>query len=300
MSMTAVKAVTETKIEGLKLLRRGKVRDCYEFDDKLLLVSTDRLSAFDHILPTPIPDKGKILTQISAFWFLKTKELIPNHFITAELPYIQKLLPSGVKLDPAIFDGRTTLCYKADRIDAECVARGYIAGSGWKEYKAAGKVCGHELPKGLQEASKLPEPIFTPATKNDTGHDENISREELAKAVGPELTQQLERVTLALYTFAQRFLRPRGLLLADTKFEFGRKDGKLILIDEMLTPDSSRVWEEKTYKQGSSPASFDKQFVRDYLETTGWDKQSAPPSLPAEVAEGTAARYREFHERLLK
>lgn len=298
MSMTAPKAVTETNIAGLPLLRRGKVRDVYDLGDKLLIVATDRLSAFDHILPTPIPDKGRILNTISAFWFKKTKSLMPNHFITDELEYIQKALPKGVTLDPAAFTGRCTLAWKAERIDAECVARGYLAGSGWKEYKATGIVCGHKLPAGLQEASKLPEPIFTPATKNDHGHDENITREQLAQAIGKETALELERLTIGLYTYAERFLRTRGLILADTKFEFGRKDGKLILIDEILTPDSSRVWSERTYKQGSSPASYDKQFVRDHLERIGWNKQPPVPALPPEVAEGTARRYNEFLQKL--
>ena len=292
--------VTQTALTGLPLPRRGKVRDVYDLGDKLLLVATDRLSAFDNILPTPIPEKGKLLTQISAYWFRATKSLVPNHFITDELPYIQKVVGPSVKLDPALFAGRTTLAWKAERIDVECVARGYIAGSGWKEYKANGLCCGHKLPAGLQEASKLPEPIFTPAAKNDHGHDENITREKLAEQVGPELAQQLERLTLSLYNFASRQLQQRGLLLADTKFEFGRKDGELIVIDEMLTPDSSRVWEQKTYKQGSSPASYDKQFVRDYLERIGWNKQPPVPELPKDVAEGTAKRYAEFYERLLK
>jgi phosphoribosylaminoimidazole-succinocarboxamide synthase len=292
--------LTKSDIPGLPLLRRGKVRDVYDLGDKLLIVATDRLSAFDHILPTPIPGKGRILTQISSFWFKQTKGQVPNHFITDELPYIQKALPKGVVLDPDSFEGRTSLVWKAERIDVECVARGYLAGSGWKEYQATGVVGGHALPTGLREASQLPEPIFTPATKNDTGHDENITREELAKSVGKELTMELERKTIALYNFAAKFLRPRGLILADTKFEFGRKDGGLMLIDEMLTPDSSRVWSELRYKAGSSPASYDKQFVRDHLERVGWDKNPPVPELPADVVEGTLRRYNEFHEKLLR
>lgn len=298
--MTKTTALTQSDIPGLKLMRRGKVRDVYDLGDKLLIVATDRLSAFDYILPTPIPEKGRILTQISGFWFKKTKELVPNHFITDELPYIQKIVGSSIKLDPALYDGRCTLAWKAERIDAECVARGYLAGSGWKEYKANGLVCGHKLPTGLQEASKLPEPIFTPATKNDSGHDENISREKLSELVGIETAKELERLTIKLYNFASAYLRERGLILADTKFEFGRRDGGLILIDEMLTPDSSRVWIESKYKVGSSPASYDKQFVRDHLESVGWNKQPPVPELPAEVAEGTARRYNEFYENLLK
>ncbi len=295
-----MQVLTQSDIPGLKLLRRGKVRDVYDLGDKLLIVATDRLSAFDYILPTPIPEKGRILTQISGFWFKKTKGLVPNHFITDELPYIQKALGSSVKLDPALYDGRCTLAWKAERLDAECVARGYIAGSGWKEYRQTGRVCGHVLPAGLSEASKLPEPIFTPATKNDSGHDENISREKLAEMIGKDTALELERLTIKLYNYASSFLRERGLILADTKFEFGRKDGQLIVIDEMLTPDSSRVWSELRYKVGSSPASYDKQYVRDHLERVGWNKQPPVPELPAEVAEGTARRYNEFFEKLLK
>jgi phosphoribosylaminoimidazole-succinocarboxamide synthase len=291
--------LTKSDIEGLTLLRRGKVRDVYDLGDKLLIVSTDRLSAFDCILPTPIPEKGVILTQISNFWFEKTRHLVPNHLIATDLAEIQKALPKNVLLSPD-FAGRTMLTWKAERIDVECVARGYLAGSGWKEYAQTGRVCGHALPPGLQEASALPEPIFTPATKNDTGHDQNISREECAKAVGLETMKELERLTLKLYSFAASFLRQRGLILADTKFEFGRHNGGLMLIDEALTPDSSRVWSERTYKQGTSPASYDKQFVRDHLERVGWNKLPPAPELPAEVAEGTARRYAEFHQKLLR
>lgn len=291
--------LTKSNIEGLPLLRRGKVRDVYDLGDKLLIVSTDRLSAFDYILPTPIPEKGKILTQVSAFWFQLTKDLVPNHFLSSDLGEIQSQLPKSVRLPSDLFDGRCTLAWKADRVDTECVARGYLAGSGWKEYRQTGRVCGHELPAGLAEAGKLPEPVFTPATKNDTGHDENISRGRLSELVGKETAAELERLTLKLYNFAAKFLQPRGLILADTKFEFGRRKGGLILIDEMLTPDSSRIWSEKTYKQGSSPASYDKQFVRDHLERVGWNKQPPVPELPAEVAEGTARRYAEFYKKLL-
>ena len=285
---------------ALPLLRQGKVRDVYDLGDKLLIVSTDRLSAFDHVLATPIPDKGRILTQVSSFWFEKTRDLVANHMISADLLEIQSHLPNGVKLDPATYDGRTMLTWKAERIDAECVARGYLAGSGWKEYQQNGMVCGHRLPKGLQEASQLPQPIFTPATKADEGHDVNISRDDLANLVGKETSARLEKLTLKLYSFASAFLKSRGLILADTKFEFGLRGGKLIVIDEMLTPDSSRVWSERTYKQGSSPASFDKQFVRDYLERVGWNKKPPVPALPLDVAEGTARRYQEFLDKLMK
>jgi phosphoribosylaminoimidazole-succinocarboxamide synthase len=291
--------LTKSDIDGLTLLRRGKVRDVYDLGDKLLIVSTDRLSAFDHILPTPIPEKGVILTQISKFWFEKTASLVPNHLITSDLNEIRQAVPRGVRLDSSL-EGRTMLTWKADRVDAECVARGYLAGSGWKEYQKTGMVCGHKLPAGLQEASQLPEPIFTPATKADEGHDENISRARLAEMVGKETSALLEKLTIKLYSFAAAFLKTRGIILADTKFEFGWKNGELILIDEALTPDSSRVWSERTYKQGMSPASYDKQFVRDYLERIGWNKQPPVPALPADVAEGTARRYQEFLDKLTR
>jgi phosphoribosylaminoimidazole-succinocarboxamide synthase len=286
--------LTESKIEGLKLLRRGKVRDVYDLGDKLLMVSTDRLSAFDHILPNPIPEKGKILTQVAAFWFEQTRKIVPNHMISADLKEIQKHLPQGVRLDPEEYDGRTMLCWKAQRIDAECVVRGYLAGSGWKEYQQSGKIQDHVLPKGLLEASQLPEPIFTPATKADEGHDENITRQALAELVGKQRAVELEALSIKLFNFASERLKGKAIILADTKFEFGIINDKVHVIDEMLTPDSSRAWRSISYKPGSSPASFDKQFVRDHLERIGWNKQPPVPTLPAEVVEGTARRYREY------
>ncbi len=287
-------APASVDIPGLKLLRRGKVRDVYDLGDRLLIVASDRLSAFDVVLPTPIPDKGKILTTAALFWFDLTKDIVPNHLISADFTTIQSAMPKGVVLDKGWFDGRMMLVKKANRIDAECVARSYLAGSGWKEYKATGKVGGHDLPKGLQEASKLPAPIFTPATKADEGHDENITREQLAKMIGGDLAKELERLTLAVFEKASKHLMAKDLLLADTKFEFGFIDGKLCLIDEILTPDSSRVWESKDWKPGKTPDGFDKQFVRDWLEKSGWNKTPPGPALPAAVIEGTLARYREF------
>ena len=285
-------------IVGLPLLRRGKVRDVYDLGDKLLIVASDRLSAFDVILPTPIPGKGKILTTAALFWFDLTKDVVPNHLVTADFDQIQASVK--VKLDKERFDGRMMLVRKAKRIDAECVARAYLAGSGWKEYKASGIVGGHKLPDGLLEASKLPEPIFTPATKADEGHDENISREQLAKMIGADLAKELERLTLAVFAKASDHLAKRGLILADTKFEFGYIDGELRLIDEMLTPDSSRVWEKKDWKPGKTPDGFDKQYVRDWLERSGWNKQAPAPALPADVVDGTLARYREFLTKVTK
>ena len=281
-------------IVGLPLLRRGKVRDVYDLGDLLLIVASDRLSAFDVILPTPIPGKGKVLTTAALFWFELTKSVVPNHLVTADFAAIQDALPAGTKLDKERFDGRMMLVRKAKRVDTECVARAYLAGSGWKEYKSSGIVGGHRLPAGLVEASKLPEPIFTPATKADEGHDENISRERLAEMIGADLAAELERLTLAVFARAARHLETRGLLLADTKFEFGFIDGELRLIDEILTPDSSRVWETKDWKPGRTPDGFDKQFVRDWLERAGWDKKAPAPALPPEVVDGTIARYREF------
>ncbi|MBI2386488.1 MAG: phosphoribosylaminoimidazolesuccinocarboxamide synthase [Elusimicrobia bacterium] len=285
-------------IPGLKLLRRGKVRDVYDLGEKLLIVASDRLSAFDVVLPTPIPDKGKILTTAALFWFDLTKNVVPNHLITADFDAIQQQLP--VKLDKNWFDGRMMLVHKAKRIDAECVARAYLAGSGWKEYKINGNVVGHSLPAGLKEADKLPSPIFTPATKADEGHDENISRERLAEMIGPELAKTLEGLTLRVFNVAAEHLAKRDLILADTKFEFGFINEKLCLIDEILTPDSSRVWEKKDWHPGRTPDGFDKQFVRDYLEKSGWNKLPPAPALPQSVVDGTLSRYRDFLAKVTK
>lgn len=292
--------VSSVDIPGLKLLRRGKVRDVYDLGEKLLIVASDRLSAFDVVLPTPIPDKGKILTTAALFWFELTKNVVPNHLISADFDTIQKALPAGVKLDKNWFDGRMMLVHKAKRVDVECVARAYLAGSGWKEYRLNGNVGGHSLPAGLKEADKLPSPIFTPATKADEGHDENISREKLAEIVGTELAQTLEGLTLRVFKIASEHLAQRDLILADTKFEFGYINGELSLIDEILTPDSSRVWEKKDWKPGKTPDGFDKQYVRDYLEKSGWNKTPPAPPLPAAVIDGTLSRYREFLNKVTK
>jgi phosphoribosylaminoimidazole-succinocarboxamide synthase len=290
-------ALACSDLPGLRLFTRGKVRDVYEAGEHLLIVATDRLSAFDVVLPTPIPGKGEILTGLSAFWFGKTADTAPNHFVTADLGEIQKRLP-GLSLDPALYKGRTMLVRKAARADCECVVRGHLAGSGWKEYLLTGAVCGHVLPAGLKEACRLPSPIFTPTTKAAEGHDESITREQLGELVGAETARELERLSLALYARAAEHVESRGLILADTKFEFGLIDGRLALIDEMLTPDSSRFWEKGSWKPGATPASFDKQFVRDWLETSGWDKRPPAPELPAQVIAGTSQRYREAFRRL--
>ena len=285
-------------IPGLKLLRRGKVRDVYDLGENLLMVASDRLSAFDVVLPTPIPDKGKILTKAALFWFSLTRDLVENHLVAFEFDPIQAALPAGVRLNRAWFDGRMMLVKKAERVDAECVARAYLAGSGWKQYRETGVVGGHRLPPGLREADKLPQPIFTPATKADEGHDENISREQLAKLVGQDLANELEKITLNIFARASQHLETRGLILADTKFEFGFINDQLCLIDEILTPDSSRVWEASAWRPGETPDGFDKQYVRDWLERSGWDKRPPAPALPAEVVEGALSRYRDFLKKV--
>lgn len=284
---------------GLKPSYRGKVRDLYDLGDKLLLVATDRISAFDVVLSPAVPDKGRILTRISAYWFQVTKDIVPNHVVSHDLSAVNKALPAGASLPAAEFDGRVTLARKADRVNAECVVRGYLVGSGWKEYKKTGMVCGHTLPAGLQEAQKLPEPIFTPSTKADQGHDENVSRETLAGMVGADLARRLEDLSLKLYKACAERLAAKGLILADTKFEFGFIDGQLCVIDEMVTPDSSRIWDAAAYTVGKTPESFDKQPVRDFLEKTGWNKQPPAPVLPPDVVQATVARYRDAMKRIV-
>ncbi len=290
-------ALLTTNLGDTPLLGRGKVRDLYAVVDALLLVATDRISAFDHVLGTGIPGKGKILTQISLFWFDLLKEVVPNHILTAKVAeYPAALQPFADQLE-----GRSMLVRRASMFPVECVARGYLAGSGWKEYKAAGTVCGIALPAGLQDGSKLPEPVFTPATKSQDGeHDENISFEATEKIIGKSDAAELRRLTLAIYGKAHRHAQSCGLILADTKFEFGQTDEGIILADEVLTPDSSRFWEASAWKPGGAQASFDKQYVRDYLETIHWNKQAPAPSLPADVVERTQAKYLEAFRRLTR
>ncbi len=283
--------VLETHLPGLAA-RRGKVRDLYDLGEQLLIVSTDRLSAFDWILPTGIPDKGRILTQLSAFWFARLG--VPHHLLTLDVD--QMPLPPGT--DRGLLRGRSMLVRKVEIVPIECVARGYLAGSGWKEYRQTGAVCGVQLPAGLVESSPLPEPIFTPATKAATGHDENITRQQMETLIGVELTAELAERTLAVYRQAADHARRQGILIADTKLEWGRVAGELLLADEVLTPDSSRFWPADRYQPGGAQPSFDKQFVRDWLETTTWDKNSPPPPLPDEVARETRAKYVEAFERL--
>jgi phosphoribosylaminoimidazole-succinocarboxamide synthase len=260
----------------------GKVRELYSLDDeRLLLVASDRISTFDVILPTEITDKGRVLTGVSGFWFARTREIVPNHLLALR------------------DDGRSTECRKLEMLPIECVVRGYLAGSGWKDYVATGEVCGHRLPAGLAESQQLPEPIFTPATKAQSGHDENIDRAAAAELVGAERFDEVEATSLALYSFVSSYARERGIILADTKLEFGLDtDGALVLGDEAFTPDSSRFWPADAYRPGGTPPSFDKQFVRDYCESLGWDKTDPGPTLPAEIVTGTRARYVEAFERL--
>ena len=269
-----------------RLSRRGKVRDLYDVGDALLLVASDRISAFDCILQPGVPDKGKILTQLSNFWFAKFSD-VENHLIETEV----ERFPAELQPDAAQIAGRSVLVRKAEVIPFECVARGYLAGSGWAEYRKTGEVCGIPLPKGLSEAERLPEPIFTPATKNEKGHDENVPFSRLAHAVGTEDADWLRRTTLSLYARAREAAEARGLLLADTKLEFGRFDGRLIWIDEAFTPDSSRYWDAALYRVGRSPVSYDKQFVRDWLESTGWNKRPPAPRLPEGVIRTTREKY---------
>jgi phosphoribosylaminoimidazole-succinocarboxamide synthase len=282
-----------SSVDGLDLVHRGKVRETYAVgDDRLLLVATDRLSAFDVVFEQPIPDKGRVLTRLSAHWFDLLAGLGPSHFVSAD----PADLPDGAR-SPEL-EGRSMLVRRARRVDAECVVRGYLAGSGWAEYRSTGLVGGHRLPSGLREAERLPEPIFTPSTKAEVGHDENITRDELAAMVGADLARLLEERSLAAYVAGAVQADAVGLILADTKFEFGWIDGELALIDEVLTPDSSRFWDAELYAPGSAPASFDKQYVRDFVSASGWNKEPPAPTLPSDVIEGTRSRYITAYERL--
>lgn len=283
-----------TDLGSIPLLFRGKVRDIYDLGDRLLLVATDRISAFDVVLPTPIPDKGAVLTRLSAFWFELTRDIVPNHLVAVDVDAFPAILqPYRDQLGR-----RATLARRTERIDVECVVRGYLAGSAWSEYQKHGTVCGERLPTGLRESEQLPEPIFTPATKAATGHDENISIPRMRDLVGSDLTDQLIQASLAVYRFATEYARARGIIIADTKMEFGLTDDGLILIDELLTPDSSRFWAADTYRVGESQPSFDKQYVRDYLETLDWNKTAPAPRLPDEVIRRTGEKYREALDRL--
>jgi len=286
----ALQAVYETKFSGLTLLRRGKVRDIYEVNDKLLLVASDRLSAFDVVLPDGIPDKGKVLTQISAFWFRKLADIIPNHMISVDVMDF----PPATKIHEEALAGRSMLCVMAKPLPVECVVRGYLSGSGWAEYRERGEICGIPVPGGLPESARLPEPIFTPATKEEKGkHDMNIPLAKMVDIVGKEIAENARAISLEIYRRAADYARGRGIIIADTKFEFGVANGKLLLIDEVLTPDSSRFWPTEGYLPGGTQKSFDKQFVRDYLLTLPWNKTAPGPKLPADVIVKTSEKYRE-------
>ena len=284
----------ETDLPGVDLLHRGKVRDVYGLDDHLLIVTTDRVSAFDCVLPNGIPHKGHVLTALSTFWFDRLAEHVRNHLAARSVDEY----PAHLRRFADQLVGRSMFVRRAERFDVECVVRGYLIGSGWKDYQASGAVCDIPLPRGLQLAEQLPEPIFTPATKADSGHDENIGFERMATIVGSDWAERLREVSLSLYAQASAYARERGIIIADTKFEFGLIDGELTLIDEALTPDSSRFWPAESYRVGESPPSFDKQFVRDYLSTLDWDRTPPAPGLPEEVVWGTSDRYLEAHELL--
>jgi phosphoribosylaminoimidazole-succinocarboxamide synthase len=277
----------ETRLDGLTLHRRGKVRDVYEVGSDLLIVATDRISAFDYVLASGIPDKGKVLTQLSGFWFERLGDLVSHHLITMDVAEF----PAELQRHADQLQGRSMLVRRTDPVPIECVARGYLSGSGWKEYQETGRVCGVQLPAGLRESDRLPQPIFTPATKADTGHDVNISEEEAAGIVGADLIGQLKTLTLEIYRRGVAHAESKGIIIADTKFEFGLTDGHVILIDEVLTPDSSRFWPRDQYESGHGQPSFDKQYVRDYLEEIRWNKQPPVPSLPDAVVRRTREKY---------
>lgn len=285
-----------TQFRDIELFKRGKVRDVYDLEDKLLIVSTDRISCFDVVLPTCIPQKGEVLTQLSLFWFDFTKEIVPNHLITAD---VEKYPPPLLKYKE-ILRKRSMLVKKARSIPVECIVRGYLSGSGWKEYQKNQSICGIKLPAGLEESDKLPQPIFTPSTKADFGHDMNVSQEDVAKELGEDITDKLKKISLALYQKASDYAESHGIIIADTKFEFGLEGDRIIIIDEVLTPDSSRFWPMDGYRPGGSQMSFDKQFVRDYLETLPWDKTPPGPELPADIVSQTSQKYQKIIELFLK
>ena len=294
MTQSAAPTLLETRIPGLRLWRRGKVRDVYDLGERLILVATDRISAFDVVLPTAIPLKGVVLTQLSLFWFKLLEAVTPNHVVTADVAeYGPALAPYRDQLE-----GRSMMVVKTEPFPVECVVRGYITGSGWKDYQATGAVCGIELPRGLRESDRLDPPIFTPATKAETGHDENISFARMESIVGADRAAELRDLSLEIYSRARAHAEGRGVILADTKFEFGTRDGRVVWIDEALTPDSSRFWSREGYAPGRSQPSWDKQYVRDYLETVRWNKQPPGPGLPDDVVDRTRAKYVEAYERI--
>lgn len=286
--------VTRTDIPELPLLSRGKVRDMYDLGGNVLIVVTDRLSAFDHILPNGIPDKGRVLNLLTAFWMERTRDIVPNHLVGIGVAD----LPAELGRHARMLEGRFTIARKAEMLPVECIVRGYLSGSGWEEYRRTGAVSGYSLPSGLLESDRLPQPLFTPSTKAESGHDENITFAQAATLMGDDLAAQVRDVSIALYLHAVEYASSRGILIADTKFEFGLLDGHLVLCDEVLTPDSSRFWPADTYAPGRSQPSFDKQYVRDWLLGIHWNKEPPVPALPDEVVAGTSAKYREAYERL--
>ena len=292
--MMSAATLLQTSLSDLELFRRGKVRDVYAVDDhSLLIVATDRISAFDCVLPTPIQRKGEVLTALSEFWFQQLRDVVPNHLITSDV----SKMPESVQQHTAELQGRSMLVKRAEVFPIECVVRGYLVGSGWNDYLRTGEVCGHKLPAGLQESAELPEPIFTPSTKAEHGHDMNISEAEVREVLGEETTTSLRNTSLSLYNKARDYARNRGIIIADTKFEFGRDDtGEIMLVDEVLTPDSSRFWPLEAFAPGKSQPSFDKQFVRDYLETLSWDKKPPAPAIPSQIADATTGRYLEAYK----
>jgi phosphoribosylaminoimidazole-succinocarboxamide synthase len=294
--MMSAATLLQTSLTDLKLIRRGKVRDVYAVDDDhLLIVATDRISAFDCILPTPIERKGEVLTALSEFWFEKLGHIVANHFVTAKVDE----MPEPVRKHSNTLARRSMLVKRAEVFPVECVVRGYLVGSGWKDYRRTGEVCGHKLPEGLRESDELAKPLFTPSTKAEVGHDENVTEEQVREMIGEETTTKLRNYSLQLYSEAREYARQRGIIIADTKFEFGAdKNGTITLIDEVLTPDSSRFWPAEEYEPGRSQPSFDKQFVRDYLETLNWDKKPPAPAIPPEVAVATTRRYLDAYRLL--
>jgi phosphoribosylaminoimidazole-succinocarboxamide synthase len=287
-------SILETTLPGIELVARGKVRDVYAAGDFLVIIATDRLSAFDYVLPTPIRDKGKVLTALTIFWLEQLRDIVPNHFVSANVSDY----PLEFHAYRDQLEGRSMLVHRAKMIDVECVARGYVSGSGWKDYRRDARICGITLPAGLRESEQLPEPIFTPASKAHSGHDENITFDTVAERIGEALAQKLRDLTLAIYKEAARYAATRGIIIADTKFEFGFVGDRLVLADEVLTPDSSRFWPRESYQPGGAQPSFDKQYVRDYLESIHWNKQPPAPALPPEVMERTSEKYREAYRVL--
>jgi phosphoribosylaminoimidazole-succinocarboxamide synthase len=294
VNFTKNPVLLQTDLGDLPLRARGKVRDVYTVDDRMLIVATDRISAFDYVLATGIPDKGRVLTQLSIFWFDFLKSVTPTHFLTANVDEY----PKELQAYRSQLEGRSMLVHRAEMIEIECVARGYLSGSGWKEYRERGTVCGIALPAGLRESDALPEPIFTPAAKAHSGHDENITFAHMVSLIGEELAGRLRDLTIEIYSSGARYALTKGIILADTKFEFGFVNGELVLADEVLTPDSSRFWLAESYAPGGAQLSFDKQFVRDYLESIHWNKQPPAPGLPDDVAEKTAEKYRDAYRIL--